>query len=89
VVKKNDEFPDLTRYLIMHEPAWCERGPNPYGREFASEHLQIVDPEDPARQNESEDQRLHRERLEQSARLFAEMRKRTGPPAMAEGVWNL
>ncbi|MBA2708830.1 MAG: hypothetical protein H0U59_13580 [Gemmatimonadaceae bacterium] len=86
VVKKNDEFCDLTRYLVMHEPAWCERGPNPYSREFSTEHLQLDDPENPARQNESEDQRVHRERLEYSARMLSAMRKRTGPPSLAEGV---
>ncbi len=88
VVKKNDEFPDLTRYLVMHEPVWCERGPNSLGARYVAESLGVMDLA-VERLDESEDQRLHRQRLEHSARLVNQMRKKHGPASMPLGVLGM
>jgi hypothetical protein len=69
VIKKNDEFPDLLRYLVMHEPVYTSRGPNYISPEFADNGLQVYDVSAPPPEDMSEDERTHRQRLELSARL--------------------
>ncbi len=73
---------DCIRYLVMHEPAWACRTAN---------HALAADGSDPTieRLEETDDQRTHRLRLETSARLLAQIRRKTGPPSMPEGVLRL